>query len=166
MLEDEARVDEVDRVRANLREKRVTLVLEDAVLEVAVEFSRQPDHLGRAVDPVTELEPGRKRPNDPADPAAEIKRGFEAIRLGLRARQGGSKLVDAGREERVEIPSLVPGCVATADRPQGIEPRQRVPPTIRQAKTMVWRLCPAGTVPRAVDRTVSVRGQSLHVRGL
>ena len=56
MLEDEARVDEVDRIGADLREEGGVLVLEHAVLAVAIELSCQSDHLGRAIEAVAELE--------------------------------------------------------------------------------------------------------------
>ena len=121
MLEDEARVHEVDRVGADLREEGVGRVLEHAVRAVAIELSRQPDHLGRAVDPIAEVEPAREGPDETAGAATEVEGGLKARRSSFAARKDGCNLARATCKERVEIPPSVPYVVTTADRPEGIE---------------------------------------------
>ena len=119
VLEDDARVDGIERCVAEQPEMRLHVHLEAAVRTVAVDRAGLFDHPRGDVDSDCLVEPLGQRPRQTAGAAAEV----ECVATRVRQSKAGRTLehgVDLGtpaREERVPLPILEPLVGVGEDRP-------------------------------------------------
>ena len=124
-MKHEARVDEVERARVELREVWTVIEHEGATRAVAVQVLGELNHAGRDVDAVALGEPAGERAREPTDTAPEVERPLAPT--WSRGRAIRKRLLDlrlAADEERLELPAAVPSLGRAEDRPQRIDPRK------------------------------------------
>ena len=145
MLEDEVRVDEVERGVRELRQ--IGCRDEGAVLEVGVELPGARDHALGDVDADVLAEPRRERARQPADAAAEVEDAAASGRQPeLVARRQCRRHVGlSGREEPLEVPPSAPEPVGAEHRPERIDLGQVLPVPL----VPVGQPTPEGCGPRA-----------------
>ena len=129
VLQRDARVDEVERVRLQLAEVGRRVDPELAALEAGVQVPRLLDHRRGDVDADRLLEAGAEGARQPADAGAEVERPPAARRPVERLgdREDVRDLGLAGGEELVHVPAPALAARTGQHRPQRIDLGQAVP---------------------------------------
>ena len=145
MLEDEVRVDEVERGLRELRQ--IGCRDEGAVRQVCVELLGTRDHALGDVDPDVFLEPRRERAREPPDATAEVEDAAASGRQPKLITRSQCRLHVglSGREKPLEVPAPAPEPVGAEHRPEWIDLGQVLPVPL----VPVGQATPEGCGPRA-----------------
>ncbi len=129
VLDDQRRIDEVERVGLELSEIRRGVDQEPAVRPVLVQLARELHHAFRDVERDALAKPLPKGPTEPADATAEVERPLAAHRFPevVRDLEHLRDLGLPGREELGQLPAAAPAIGGGQDRPERVDLRELLP---------------------------------------